>query len=187
MCDAKRVLAWFMHSGGCGFKIEVPYEAVFDTRFTNSAPGAGIASFVLSRPPTFYMEHTCPTTQGPMRQWRRCADWSEARQASTVLQHDIAGSAVSSRTSSATSAPPPRRGPTTSSTRLRSRHLDSPAPSADALGAFGSRHLDSPAPKDDPPSPPSAASDQGFGLARASPAVSMGQLALVLSEAPEIV
>jgi hypothetical protein len=94
--DSKRCLTWFIHSGGLGFKMEIPYDAIIDAEFTNAAPGTGLASFLLSQPPLFFLEHvSSPSPDRPtVRQWRPCPDWTEGHQASQVLRHDLIGSAV---------------------------------------------------------------------------------------------
>ncbi|KAI6025786.1 hypothetical protein F5J12DRAFT_715686 [Pisolithus orientalis] len=98
LCDTKRCLTWFIHSAGDGFKMEIPFDIVADTEFTNAAPGSGMASFFLARPPTFYVETLSPPVpaQGtePVRHWKQCADWTEGQQATKVLRHDLVGSAV---------------------------------------------------------------------------------------------
>lgn len=98
LCDAKRCLTWFIHSAGCGFKMEIPFDIIADTEFTNAAPGSGLASFILARPPTFYLESLSPpaAAQGtePVRHWKQCADWTEDQQATKVLRHEVVGSAV---------------------------------------------------------------------------------------------
>jgi regulatory protein PHO2 len=94
--DSKRCLIWFIHSAGYGFKMEIPFDTIVDTQFTNAAPGSGLASFVLSEPPIFYLENVCtPRPDGSGgRIWKRCADWTEGTQATKVLRHDLMGSAV---------------------------------------------------------------------------------------------
>ncbi|KAH7884588.1 hypothetical protein F5I97DRAFT_1938024 [Phlebopus sp. FC_14] len=98
VCDTKRCLTWFIHSSGYGFKMEIPFDIIVETEFTNAAPGSGLASFTLSQPPTFYLESftSPPPDQGaqPIRQWKRCADWTEGQQATKILRHDLVGSAV---------------------------------------------------------------------------------------------
>lgn len=94
--DSKRCLTWFIHSAGYGFKMEIPFDTILDTHFTNAAPGSGLASFVLSEPPIFYLESlSTPRPDGSGgRVWKRCADWTEGMQATKVLRHDLMGSAV---------------------------------------------------------------------------------------------
>ncbi|KAF5382063.1 hypothetical protein D9615_004225 [Tricholomella constricta] len=96
VCEVKRCLTWFIHSVGFGFKMEIPFETIIDTEFTNAAPGSGLASFLLSEPPLFYLENIGPPTADgtPIRHWKRCSDWTEGQQASRVLRHDLIGSAV---------------------------------------------------------------------------------------------
>ncbi|KAH0833142.1 hypothetical protein J3R83DRAFT_12139 [Lanmaoa asiatica] len=98
LCDTKRCLTWFIHSSGYGFKMEIPFDIIVDTEFTNAAPGSGLASFILSRPPTFYLESFSSPNLGratePVRYWKKCADWTEDQQATKVLRHNLVGSAV---------------------------------------------------------------------------------------------
>ncbi|KAG6909986.1 hypothetical protein DXG01_013986 [Tephrocybe rancida] len=93
--DTKRCLTWFIHSVGFGFKMEIPYETIVETKFSNAAPGSGLASFLLSEPPLFYLENVVPSSAdgAPDRHWKRCSDWTEGQQASRVLRHDLIGSA----------------------------------------------------------------------------------------------
>lgn len=87
--DHKASLTWFIHSGGHGFKMETPLSSVVRTEFahtTPSHPGQGIATFYLSEKPIFYME-----SGGG---WQVCDDWTEGRQASSVLKHQLVGSSV---------------------------------------------------------------------------------------------
>jgi regulatory protein PHO2 len=76
--------------------MEIPFSTIVDTEFVNAAPGSGLASFFLTRPPLFYLEDlVAPPTGGPpVRSWKRCADWTEGMQASKILRHDLVGSAV---------------------------------------------------------------------------------------------
>jgi regulatory protein PHO2 len=76
--------------------MEIPFCTIIDTEFVNAAPGSGLASFFLSRPPLFYLEDlvTPPTDGPPVRSWKRCADWTEGMQATKILRHDLLGSAV---------------------------------------------------------------------------------------------
>ncbi|GLB40596.1 putative homeodomain containing protein [Lyophyllum shimeji] len=96
VCEGKRCLTWFIHSVGFGFKMEIPFETIVNTVFTNAAPGSGLATFVLSEPPLFYLENIGPDGPDgtPTRHWKRCSDWTEGQQATRVLRHDLIGSAV---------------------------------------------------------------------------------------------
>ncbi|KAG6809817.1 hypothetical protein H0H92_014623 [Tricholoma furcatifolium] len=93
--DVKRCLTWFIQSVGFGFKMEIPFDTIVETKFTNAAPGSGLASFFLSQPPLFYLENAgSQSVDGPPeRHWKRCSDWTEGQQASRVLRHDLVGSA----------------------------------------------------------------------------------------------
>ena len=54
-CNTKRCLVWYIRSAGRGFKMEISFDHVAEARFTNVSPGIGSATFVLDRPPGFYM------------------------------------------------------------------------------------------------------------------------------------
>ncbi|KAF8962689.1 hypothetical protein BDZ97DRAFT_1662494 [Flammula alnicola] len=94
VCEMKRCLTWFIHSGGYGFKMEIPFNTVTDTEFKNVGPHTGLACFVLSHPPIFYLENiSSPLGDGSVvRTWKRCSDWTEGHQASQVLRHTVIGS-----------------------------------------------------------------------------------------------
>lgn len=103
VCEAKRCLTWFIQSNGHGFKMEIPCQTILDVEFTiidaevtAAAPGSAVASFVLSQPPIFFLEHfSSPPPNGtPTRHWKRCTDWTEGYQATHVLRHDLIGSAL---------------------------------------------------------------------------------------------
>ncbi|KIK10317.1 hypothetical protein K443DRAFT_118259 [Laccaria amethystina LaAM-08-1] len=93
VCEVKRCLTWYIKSAGYGFKMEIPFDTIINTDFQNAAPGSGVASFILSKPPIFYLEHVSPSSPAE-RLWEKCADWTEGRQATHVLRHTLIGSAV---------------------------------------------------------------------------------------------
>lgn len=80
--------------------MEIPFETIAHTDFRNAGPGEGLATFTLSQPPLFYLEHiTSPRSGGGyggglIKTWKKCSDWTEGTQASLVLRHDLIGSAV---------------------------------------------------------------------------------------------
>ncbi|KAF8920134.1 homeobox domain-containing protein [Mucidula mucida] len=90
VCETKRILVWFVLSNNCGFKMEIPFDSVAESNFTNAGPGTALASFTLSKPPSFYVE--APT--GGTYTWTQSADWTQGYQASQVLRHEIIGAAV---------------------------------------------------------------------------------------------
>ena len=96
VCESRSCLIWFIHSSGYGFKMEIPFGIIVDTEFVNVTHGSGLASFLLSQPPLFYLEDlmTDPAGGPTMRTWKRCADWTEGMQATKILRHDLVGSAV---------------------------------------------------------------------------------------------
>ncbi|KAJ7284823.1 hypothetical protein C8J57DRAFT_1052956 [Mycena rebaudengoi] len=92
-CEAKRCLTWFISNAGFGFKMEIPFNTIVDAELTQPSSGStGLASFVLSRPPVFYLESGSKDNLG--RHWKRCTDWTEGHQASQVFRHDLIGSVV---------------------------------------------------------------------------------------------
>ncbi|KAJ3716179.1 hypothetical protein EV361DRAFT_566348 [Lentinula raphanica] len=95
VCEAKQSLAWFIISGGSGFKMEIPFDRIIGTEFTHTSPGIAHAIFTLSEPPHFYLEHPMGSRpDGRMKlSWRQCSDWTEGAQASQVLRHSLLGSA----------------------------------------------------------------------------------------------
>lgn len=93
VCEVKRCLTWYIKSAGYGFKMEIPFDTIINTDFQNAAPGSGMASFILSQPPAFYLEHVSSSSPAE-RLWKNCADWTEGRQATHVLRHTLIGSAV---------------------------------------------------------------------------------------------
>lgn len=76
--------------------MEIPFATVVDTEFTNAALGSGLATFILSEPPLFYLEQmSSPRLDAPSTlYWKRCTDWTEGFQATQVLRHDLIGSAA---------------------------------------------------------------------------------------------
>lgn len=97
LCDGRHKLSWFICSDGCGFKMDIPFETIIDTKFNNASPGMGQATFVLSRPPSFFREISLPPSAPdtkPAKAWKQCADWTENMQATKVLQHDLVGAAI---------------------------------------------------------------------------------------------
>lgn len=97
ICHRRQRLAWFIYSSGCGFKMEVPFETVIDTKFVNSTPGMGQASFILSQPPHFFMEVASQEVAAdglPIRIWKPSTDWTEKMQATKVFRHDLIGAAI---------------------------------------------------------------------------------------------
>ncbi|KAF9067212.1 hypothetical protein BDP27DRAFT_929857 [Rhodocollybia butyracea] len=95
VCESKQALAWFILSGGNGFKMEIPFNRIIGTEFTHTSSGVAHVVFNLSEPPIFYLEYpTVPRPDGSMKlSWRQCSDWTEGNQATQVLRHDLLGSA----------------------------------------------------------------------------------------------
>ncbi|KAI9001531.1 hypothetical protein BD414DRAFT_36865 [Trametes punicea] len=94
-CEARRSITWFVRSGGLSFKMEVPFDIIAESRFSNVSPGIGCVTVVLNRPPTFYVEKQVEPVPGaePARYWQVSRDWTEGNQGTTVLQHCLTGPA----------------------------------------------------------------------------------------------
>ncbi|KAL7279370.1 hypothetical protein ACG7TL_007211 [Trametes sanguinea] len=92
-CEARRCISWFVRAAGLSFKIEVPYDIIAESRFSNVSPGIGSATFTLDRPPIFYVEKQTEPAPGvePTRYWQVSGDWTEGRQGTTVLRHCLTG------------------------------------------------------------------------------------------------
>lgn len=136
--DPKRCLTWFVQSDGHGFKMEIPFETIVETQFTNAAPGSGLATFFLSQPPLFYLEQLAsPLPDGtPIRYWKRCTDWTEGFQATTVLRHELIGPSpelahIAAALPTAVASGIALHSPTYSATTT----MEIPAPPMAALGA----------------------------------------------------
>lgn len=95
VCEAKQSIAWFILSGGNGFKMEIPFDRIVGTEFTQDGPGVAHVVFTLSEPPLFYLERPmAPRLDGQANlSWRQCSDWTEGAQATHVLRHTLSGSA----------------------------------------------------------------------------------------------
>ncbi|RPD60980.1 hypothetical protein L226DRAFT_522832 [Lentinus tigrinus ALCF2SS1-7] len=139
-CESKRSLSWFIRSAGRSFKMDISYDHILETRFANVSPGIGSATFLVDRPPIFYMENTADPNPGEesARFWQLCGDWTEGMQGTTNLRHCLIGPAyqlaalVNSITSSGTSNEIPLYTPTPSvsdagsSPEVYTRSLHSP-------------------------------------------------------------
>lgn len=95
VCEAKQSLAWFILSGGNGFKMEIPFDRIVGTEFTQASPGVAHVVFSLSEPPLFYLERPMAARLDGQTKlpWRQCSDWTEGAQATHILRHTLIGSA----------------------------------------------------------------------------------------------
>ncbi|RDX41762.1 homeobox-domain-containing protein, partial [Lentinus brumalis] len=94
-CESRRSLSWFIRSAGRSFKMDIFYDHILESRFANISPGIGSATFLLDRPPMFYMESFAEPNPGeePVRVWQVCGDWTEGMQGTTHLRHCLVGPA----------------------------------------------------------------------------------------------
>ncbi|PFH46810.1 hypothetical protein AMATHDRAFT_69006 [Amanita thiersii Skay4041] len=90
ICEPKQILVWFVWLDGCSFKMIVPFESILHTSFELGSMENGVLSFILSSPPQFYSRKVEQNNQSSSN-WRACFDWTEGRQASNVLKHDLQG------------------------------------------------------------------------------------------------
>lgn len=89
MCEEKQSVCWFVHSGR-SFKMEISYKIIADATFTRSSYNEGVAVLALSEPPMFFLDEE--VEKGSLlRQWVRCPDWTQGREASRILSHRIVG------------------------------------------------------------------------------------------------
>lgn len=98
--------------------MELPFDTIVHTSFLDMTPDQGLVTFELARPPTFFLEEVAPPTTPLMspgaspgaggagaggasavgaaargaKVWKKCADWTEGMQASSVLRHELIGS-----------------------------------------------------------------------------------------------
>ncbi|KAG2018156.1 hypothetical protein CC2G_007606 [Coprinopsis cinerea AmutBmut pab1-1] len=119
-CPARRCLTWYINSNNRGFKMDVPYSIILEASFDHVSPGVGRASFILSRPPYFYIEPqrssepspdgtATPTAGGDGSaggvgsgtrsgrrpfEWASCGDWTEDQQGTQNLLQQLTGQAA---------------------------------------------------------------------------------------------
>ncbi|KAF9517010.1 hypothetical protein BS47DRAFT_592215 [Hydnum rufescens UP504] len=93
-CDTKRILTWFIHSAGVGFKMKIPYDTISVIEYQrHTTPGQDRASIIINKPPTFYREVTSHVGGVATKIWRPAYDWTEGAQASICTRHEIIGPA----------------------------------------------------------------------------------------------
>ncbi|KAG8934522.1 hypothetical protein FRC00_012086 [Tulasnella sp. 408] len=90
--EGSQVLTWYIYSEGYGFRMDLPFHTIerVDLSTTGYPPGTALATITLTQAPNFFMESN--VDQG--RIWKKCTDWTEGQQASTMLRHEVIGSAA---------------------------------------------------------------------------------------------
>ncbi|KAG9018039.1 hypothetical protein FRB90_012542 [Tulasnella sp. 427] len=90
--EGSQVLTWYIYSEGYGFRMDLPFHSIerVDLSTTGYPPGTALATITLTQAPGFFMEAS--VEQG--RIWKKCTDWTEGQQASTMLRHEVIGSAA---------------------------------------------------------------------------------------------
>ncbi|KAG8933202.1 hypothetical protein FRC01_010548 [Tulasnella sp. 417] len=90
--EGSEVLTWYIYSEGYGFRMDLPFRTIerVDLSTTGYPPGTALATITLTQAPNFFMESN--VEQG--RMWKKCTDWTEGQQASTMLRHEVIGSAA---------------------------------------------------------------------------------------------
>ena len=76
--------------------MDIPYESIGATEYTDDAlPGQGRVVFHLTQTPTFFRESAASPESSPpsVRAWQPCEDWTEGRQATSCLRHEVVGAA----------------------------------------------------------------------------------------------
>ncbi|KZT02897.1 homeobox-domain-containing protein [Laetiporus sulphureus 93-53] len=94
--EARRCIVWHVQCAGSDFKMEIPFDVIVDTSFAHVAPGLGRATFSLSKPPVFFhrKKNTSQSNSQVTCCWKQCSDWTQDKQATRVLRHELVGSAV---------------------------------------------------------------------------------------------
>lgn len=117
-CESRQSITWFVRSAGLSFKIELPYEVIQSAKLEyDKGPGLVTMILDLQSIPMFYIQQPdirvrpgetpadvrkrtgiaphlpLPSLGVPAGEWVPCNDWTQNRQASTVLQHEITGPA----------------------------------------------------------------------------------------------
>ncbi|KAF8339723.1 uncharacterized protein EI90DRAFT_2274470 [Cantharellus anzutake] len=96
-CENRRTFSWYIYSAGTGFKMDIPYESISATEYADDAqPGQGRVALHLTQTPTFFRESASPSDSpsAPLRTWQPCDDWTEGRQATSCLRHEVVGAAA---------------------------------------------------------------------------------------------
>ncbi|KAH9925536.1 uncharacterized protein B0H18DRAFT_1008884 [Fomitopsis serialis] len=91
VCEAKQCVAWYVQCDGTGFKMEIPFGTITDVTIDGVSPGMAMVCLRLSRPPSFFLESrpALGADASATRFWKPCSDWTEDRQASKMLQHEL--------------------------------------------------------------------------------------------------
>ncbi|KAF8339724.1 uncharacterized protein EI90DRAFT_3117509 [Cantharellus anzutake] len=93
-CDTRRVLTWYIHSSGIGFKMRIPYDSISCIEYYpdfNPGMGQDKAVIILNKPPTYFREVNSHATGTPQKLWRPAHDWTEGMQASVSTRHQLIG------------------------------------------------------------------------------------------------
>ena len=88
-CDfVEKKLVWFISDNSINFKMEFPIAVItgIDLSIAENAPSA-LLTVDLSQPPSFFMEVRVNNTTA----WQMCRDFTESKQASTVMRHVLRG------------------------------------------------------------------------------------------------
>ncbi|KAF8638700.1 hypothetical protein AX17_001995 [Amanita inopinata Kibby_2008] len=90
--EVKQCLTWFIQSDGCRFKMVIPLHSIMHAALNDHTGESVLLSLFLSECPRFLIQDL--KLPGSSYDWKVCSDWTEERQASTVLRHDLLGPAL---------------------------------------------------------------------------------------------
>lgn len=90
--QSRRCLVWLVHIQSYSYKMEISFDIIVEAKLTPLTLELGHVSFLLSRPPLFYLDdHATPA---PFH-WKPCQDWTHGQQASRTLLHELFGPSTS--------------------------------------------------------------------------------------------
>ncbi|KAG0231661.1 hypothetical protein BGW41_002126 [Actinomortierella wolfii] len=87
-CPTTRVMTWQIGDNGAHFKLTFPLTSITRIEFYEVDPLYAQVDFDLSEVPQFFME---TVAEDGTREWKKCSDFTEAKQATLVLRHTIHG------------------------------------------------------------------------------------------------
>ncbi|KAK7026736.1 hypothetical protein VNI00_015509 [Paramarasmius palmivorus] len=93
LCIGKQRLTWFITSAEKCFKIVLTFSSILEAHFASSSGDSGTATITLSEPPAFYQDDGVSACT-ERRSWRRCKDWIDYSQSTSILQHTVRGPAI---------------------------------------------------------------------------------------------
>ncbi|KAG0050920.1 hypothetical protein BGZ83_004284 [Gryganskiella cystojenkinii] len=105
-CPTTRIMTWQIIDHAARFKMTFPLSSISRIEFYEVDPMYSQVDFDLLETPQFFME---TVAEDQTREWKKCSDFTEAKQATLVMRHTIHGmsSALKMQVMSLTIAYPP--------------------------------------------------------------------------------